>query len=100
MEESLNRTVKDVPFTAAVITICDQRAKEERIEESGSAAVQMLREEGYEVVETIAIPNEPDTLKKELIRLADQRGVDLIITSGGTGFSVTCQDVAIVLQME
>lgn len=99
MEESLNRTVKDAPFTAAVITICDQRAKEERIEESGSAAVQMLREEGYEVVETIAIPNEPDTLKKELIRLADQRGVDLIITSGGTGFSVTDRTPEITMEV-
>ena len=48
----------------------------------------MLEEAGYEIVETMIIPDEPLILKKELIRLADQRSVDLVITSGGTGFSV------------
>jgi molybdenum cofactor synthesis domain-containing protein len=34
------------------------------------------------------LPDEPLLLKKELIRLADQRAVDLVLTSGGTGFSM------------
>ncbi len=78
----------DRPFTAAVITLSDKGAKGEREDESGPAAVQMLKEEGYEIIETMVIPDEPEILKKELIRLADQRCVDLIITSGGTGFSM------------
>ena len=55
------------------------------MDESGPAAVSMLEEAGYEIVETMIIPDEPLILKKELIRLADQRSVDLVITSGGTG---------------
>ena len=43
-----------------------------------------LAEEGFE---TVLLPDEPDMLKKELCRLADQRQADLVITSGGTGFS-------------
>ena len=79
------------PFTAAVITLSDKGAKGERKDESGPAAVQMLEEAGYEVVETRILPDEPSLLKEELIRLADQVQVDLVLTSGGTGFSLRDQ---------
>lgn len=79
---------KERPFTAAVITLSDKGARGERVDESGPAAAQMLREAGYEVTQTLILPDEPELLKKELIRLADVCGVDLVITSGGTGFSV------------
>jgi len=48
----------------------------------------MLKAAGYEMVEMILIPDEGELIEKELIRLSDQRQVDLIITTGGTGFSV------------
>jgi molybdenum cofactor synthesis domain-containing protein len=51
----------------------------------------MLRENGYEVVETMILPDEPQLLKNQLIRLADGRQVDLVLTSGGTGFSLRDQ---------
>ena len=79
------------PFTAAVITLSDKGAKGEREDKSGPAAVQMLEEAGYEVVETLLIPDEPLLLKAQLGRLADQRQVDLVLTSGGTGFSLRDQ---------
>ena len=79
------------PFTAAVITLSDKGAKGERVDESGPAAAAMLKEAGYEVVETLILPDEPALLKKELCRLADQRQVELILTSGGTGFSLRDQ---------
>ena len=78
----------DRPFTAAVITLSDKGARGERKDESGPAAVAMLEAVGYRIVETLLLPDEPLLLKKELIRLADQRQVSLIITSGGTGFSM------------
>lgn len=78
----------DRPFTAAVITLSDKGARGERVDESGPAAAKMLKDAGYRVVEMLIIPDEPLLLKKELMRLADQRTVDLVITSGGTGFSM------------
>ena len=51
----------------------------------------MLKEAGYEIAETLILPDEPALLQKELIRLADRRQVDLILTSGGTGFSLRDQ---------
>ena len=81
----------DRPFTAAVITLSDKGAKGERKDESGPAAKAMLEEAGYAVVECLILPDEPEQLKKQLIRLADGRQVDLILTSGGTGFSMRDQ---------
>ena len=46
-----------------------------------------LRTAGFEVVEALILPDEKELLKRELIRLSDQRQVNLILTSGGTGFS-------------
>ena len=77
----------DRPFRAAVITLSDKGYRGERKDESGPAAVEMLEEAGYEIIGTILLPDEPEMLKKELCRLADQRQADLVITSGGTGFS-------------
>lgn len=78
-------------FKAAVITVSDKGARGERVDESGPAAKEMLEEAGYEVVETLIIPDEPEELKTELIRLADEVWADLVITSGGTGFSMRDQ---------
>ena len=77
----------DRPFRAAVITLSDKGARGERKDESGPAAAEMLKEAGYEIIETVLLPDEPEQLKRELCRLADQRQADLIVTSGGTGFS-------------
>lgn len=75
------------PFTAAVITLSDKGSRGERIDESGPAAAGLLADAGYRLVESILIPDEPEELKKHLIRLSDSRQVSLILTLGGTGFS-------------
>ena len=77
----------DRPFQAAVITLSDKGSRGERQDESGPAAAEMLKEAGYEIIETLLLPDEPELLKRELCRLSDRRQADLIITSGGTGFS-------------
>ena len=76
------------PFTAAWITLSDKGAKGEREDKSGPLIGKMLTEAGYNIVEEILIPDEPDLLKAQLIRLADQRQVNVIITTGGTGFAL------------
>lgn len=75
------------PWQAGVITLSDKGARGEREDKSGPAIAQRLRENGYEVVEQILIADEPGELKRQLCRLADQRQLDLILTTGGTGFS-------------
>ena len=77
----------DRPFTAAVITLSDKGYRGEREDTSGPAVVKILEENGYQVVETMILPDNQAMLERQLIRLADQRQVNLILTSGGTGFS-------------
>lgn len=75
------------PFTAAVITLSDKGSKGEREDKSGPAAREMLEEAGYCVVESLLLPDGKHPLSDELCRLADQRQVDVVFTTGGTGFS-------------
>lgn len=75
------------PWQAAVITLSDKGAAGEREDKSGPAIAQRLRSNGYEVVEQILIADDPELLKRHLTRLADQRQLDLILTTGGTGFA-------------
>lgn len=75
------------PFRAAVITMSDKGSRGERKDESGPAMKEGLENAGLDVVECLILPDEKEKLKRELIRLSDQRQVDLILTSGGTGFS-------------
>ncbi|MCC8139033.1 MAG: MOSC domain-containing protein [Lachnospiraceae bacterium] len=79
---------KDRPFTAAVITLSDKGAAGEREDRSGPEVERLLKEAGYEVVETLLLADEQAALEQQLIRLADQRQVSVIMTTGGTGFSV------------
>ena len=74
------------PWQAAVITLSDKGAAGQREDKSGPAIVERLKASGYEVVETLLLPDDQAKLAYELTRLADQRQLDLILTTGGTGF--------------
>ena len=75
------------PYQAAVITLSDKGAAGEREDRSGPAIAEALEAEGYEVVERLLIPDGQLGLKLQLTRLCDQRQLDLILTTGGTGFT-------------
>ena len=78
----------DTRFTAAVITMSDRCFNKESEDISGPTIIKYLEDNDYRIVETMILPDNKVLLKKELIRLADQREVDLILTTGGTGFSL------------
>lgn len=74
-------------FTAAVLTISDKGARGERVDTSGPAIAAMLQADGWEVVYRSIIPDDLDLIKDGLIKCADQLGISLVLTTGGTGFS-------------
>lgn len=86
-EMSIEKREGHFPWQAAVITLSDKAAAGERKDESGPAIAKRLREASYEVVEEIVIHDDERVLKQQLIRLCDQRQLDLILTTGGTGCS-------------
>ncbi|MEG2298160.1 MAG: molybdopterin-binding protein [Anaerovoracaceae bacterium] len=79
---------EDRPLTAAVITVSDKGAAGERTDQSGPIVVKALEDAGFDVKESIIIPDNQTLIEKQLSRLADQRQLSLIITTGGTGFAV------------
>lgn len=70
---------------AAVITVSDKGSAGLRQDMSGPMLQEMLREMGAETVHYAIIPDEQDQIRALLIQLADEQGVELIITTGGTG---------------
>lgn len=86
-EMKLIPRAEPLPWQAAVITLSDKGARGEREDKSGPLIVEMLTAAGYVVEETMLLPDEAKALKAQLIRLADGRQVNLILTTGGTGFS-------------
>ena len=74
-------------YRVAIITLSDTASKGERIDESGRVIAEIVRNEGYEVVFQKIIPDEGAMLEALLCDLADNNEADLILTTGGTGFS-------------
>ena len=75
------------PMRAAVLTASDSGYAGEREDLSGPAIQAMLEENGYEVVHTILLPDNREMLAKEMARIADEHVAELLLTTGGTGFS-------------
>ena len=72
---------------AAIITSSDSGYAGKREDLSGPALEEMLREAGYEVVSRTILPDDQEKLEAELISICDEGRADLILTTGGTGFS-------------
>ena len=74
-------------YTAAVITISDKGYRGEREDTSGPNLCRIVKEYGYELVYTNIIPDDMEMIKAELIKCSDEMKINLILTTGGTGFS-------------
>ncbi len=72
---------------AAVITASDSGYQGKREDKSGPLAARRLIEAGYEVTERRLLPDDRGRLAEALRELADGGDVQLILTTGGTGFS-------------
>ncbi|MBM3146670.1 MAG: MogA/MoaB family molybdenum cofactor biosynthesis protein [Actinobacteria bacterium] len=76
---------------AAVLTVSDKGAAGLREDQSGAALEESLRGMGVTHVERAIVPDEREQIAAALCRFADQGGVNLVLTTGGTGF--TSRDV-------
>lgn len=72
---------------AAIITSSDSGYEGKREDLSGPVIKEILEANGYEVVHTVLLPDEREMLAKEMARIADEGLAELIVTTGGTGFS-------------
>lgn len=72
---------------AAIITSSDSGYAGERKDQSGPVIRKILEENGYEVVHSILLPDDRKMLAEEMARIADEGAAELLLTTGGTGFS-------------
>jgi molybdopterin adenylyltransferase len=76
-----------VSIRIGIITISDRSSRGERLDESGPALVNAISQQGWQVIRTEILPDELEQLIKTLSEWADSGEMDVILTTGGTGFS-------------
>ena len=74
-------------YHAAVLTVSDRVSRGERPDEGGPLVAELLKNAGYEVVRTDVVPDEQVQIEAALRQMADGGNIQLLVTTGGTGFS-------------
>jgi molybdenum cofactor synthesis domain-containing protein len=72
---------------AVVITCSDSAVDGTRRDASGPAVAAILRASGYEVIATMVVADEVDSIAAAIVEAVDQRGAALVVTTGGTGIA-------------
>lgn len=72
---------------AAIITSSDSGYRGERKDLSGPVIRKMLETAGYEITVQLLLPDEQEQLMNQMKEICDQNKAELLITTGGTGFS-------------
>ena len=75
-------------YTVGIITLSDKGTSGLREDKSGPAIKEILEADGhFRVEEQVLLSDDKAGLEKELVRLADEKKLNLILTTGGTGLS-------------
>lgn len=71
-----------------ILVASDSAAAGSREDASGKCAARVMRENGYTVIGVEILPDDREALSHAMAAIADEGRADLVLTSGGTGFSV------------
>jgi len=86
-----------------ILTVSDRSSRGERSDRSGPALVELVTAQGWKVEKTAILPDELLELRATLSTWADEGGLDIILTTGGTGFArrdVTPEATRLVIERE
>ena len=86
-----------------ILTLSDRSAKGERADASGPALADLIYAQGWSVTKQAILPDDESVIRATLIEWADGGEVDVILTTGGTGFAprdVTPEATRKVIQRE
>ena len=70
-----------------ILTLSDRSASGERADESGPALAEHIRAQNWLVTKQAILPDNESAIRAILIEWADGGEVDVILTTGGTGFT-------------
>lgn len=71
----------------AILTVSDRSARGERADASGPALAAEITHLGWLLVEMRIVPDEAQEIKSTLLDWCARNTIDLILTTGGTGFA-------------
>jgi molybdenum cofactor synthesis domain-containing protein len=86
-----------------ILTLSDRSSRGERGDSSGPALANLIQTEGWSVVKQALLPDEESAIRELLIAWSDGGELDVILTTGGTGFSprdVTPEATRAVIERE
>ncbi|MDF2800963.1 MAG: molybdenum cofactor biosynthesis protein [Anaerocolumna sp.] len=70
-----------------IVTASDKGSIGERVDTSSEVIRALIEKKGWQVTEYIIVPDEIEELKNVMLDWCDNNKVDLLLTTGGTGFS-------------
>jgi len=70
-----------------ILTLSDRSSRGERADSSGPALANLIQAEGWSVIKQALLPDEESAIREILTNWADMGELDVILTTGGTGFS-------------
>lgn len=70
-----------------ILTVSDRSSRGERPDSSGPALAERVAAHGWEVARQDIVPDEKDVLRSTLAAWADSGAMDVVLTTGGTGFA-------------
>lgn len=74
-------------FKVAIVCMSDKGSKGEREDISTQVIEKIILENGYKITKKVLIPDDFQKIKDTLVEICDNNHADLILTTGGTGFS-------------
>lgn len=86
-----------------ILTLSDRSARGERADESGPALARRIETEGWSALRQLTLPDDESAIRETLAQWADAGDLDLILTTGGSGFSprdVTPEATRAVIERE
>ena len=76
------------PIRAAILTASDSGSRGEREDKTTGVVEKKLLRHGYEILETKVLPDDKESLMEYMRYIADETDINLLVTTGGTGFSM------------
>lgn len=74
-------------FSVGIITVSDKGSRGERLDISGQIIEEMIKQVDGRTEKYVIVPDEKQAIKEAIIDMSDNLGLNLILTTGGTGFS-------------
>ncbi len=81
----IDETRPFIPVRIAVLTVSDTRTQ--KTDKSGALLASMIEEAGHEVAEHAIVEDDAKGIRKQVKRWINDPEVDVVITTGGTGFT-------------